>query len=133
MLWSIFTCIITHHRLGRFSGLINGLIAAAIGALSMLTSEPTAKSNVKRTCMFVLSLYVRAKKGRTTNVEGSLADPQSGLCSLSTEEICKVQAIYGREDGSVSTFSHGQLSWRHGRSTTNTFKKKTAATGNKTQ
>ena len=25
----------------------NGLIAAAIGALSMLTSEPTAKSNVK--------------------------------------------------------------------------------------
>ena len=27
----------------------NGLIAAAIGALSMLTSEPTAKSNVKRT------------------------------------------------------------------------------------
>ena len=28
--------------------------AAAIGALSMLMSEPTAKSNVKRTCMFVL-------------------------------------------------------------------------------
>ena len=34
----------------------NGLIAAAIGALSMLTSEPTAKSNVKKTGMFVLSL-----------------------------------------------------------------------------
>ena len=52
----IFTYIITHHGLGGFSGLINGLIAAAIGALSMLTSEPTAKSNVKRTRMFVLSL-----------------------------------------------------------------------------
>ena len=34
----------------------NGLIAAAIGALSMLMSEPTAKSYVKRTCMFVLSI-----------------------------------------------------------------------------
>ena len=42
--------------LGGFSGLINGLIAAAFGALSMLMSEPTAKSNVKRTCMFVLSI-----------------------------------------------------------------------------
>ena len=31
-------------------------LAAVIGALSMLTSEPTAKSNVKRTRMFVLSL-----------------------------------------------------------------------------
>ena len=48
--------IITHHGLGGFSGLINGLIAAAIGALSMLMSEPTAKSYVKRTCMFVLSI-----------------------------------------------------------------------------
>ena len=38
------------------SGLINGLIAAAIGAFSMLMSEPTAKSNVKRTRMFVLSI-----------------------------------------------------------------------------
>ena len=57
MLWSIFiTYIITHHELGGFSGLINGLIAAAIGALSMLMSEPTAKSYVKRTCMFVLSI-----------------------------------------------------------------------------
>ena len=57
MLWSIFiTYIITHHGLGGFSGLINGLIAAAIGALSMLMSEPTAKSHVKRTCMFVLSI-----------------------------------------------------------------------------
>ena len=44
MLWSIFiTYIITHHGLGGFSGLINGLIAAAIGALSMLMFEPTAK------------------------------------------------------------------------------------------
>ena len=57
MLWSIFiTYIITHHGLGGFSGLINGLIAAAIGALSMLMSEPTVKSYVKRTCMFVLSI-----------------------------------------------------------------------------
>ena len=57
MLWSIFiTYIITHHGLGGFSGLIHGLIAAAIGALSMLMSEPTAKSYVKRTCMFVLSI-----------------------------------------------------------------------------
>ena len=57
MLWSIFiTYIITHHGLGGFSGLINGLIAAAIGALSMLMSEPTAESYVKRTCMFVLSI-----------------------------------------------------------------------------
>ena len=56
MLWYIFTYIITRHRLGGFSGFINGLIAAAISALSMLTSEPTAKSNVKRTRMFVLSL-----------------------------------------------------------------------------
>ena len=44
MLWSIFvTYIITHHRL---EGLINGLIAATIGALSVLLSEPTAKTNV---------------------------------------------------------------------------------------
>ena len=57
MLWSIFiTYIITHHGLGGFSGLINGLIAAAIGALSMLMSEPTAKSYVNRTRMFVLSI-----------------------------------------------------------------------------
>ena len=58
VLWSIFTYIITHHGLGGFSGLINGLIAAAISDLSMLTSEPTAKNNVKRThnFMFVLSL-----------------------------------------------------------------------------
>ena len=57
MLWSIFiTYIITHHGLGGFSGLINGLIAAAIGALSKLMSEPSAKSYVKRTCMFVLSI-----------------------------------------------------------------------------
>ena len=57
VLWSIFiTYIITHHGLGGFSGLINGLIAAAIGALSMLMSEPTAESYVKRTCMFVLSI-----------------------------------------------------------------------------
>ena len=57
MLWCIFiTYIITHHGLGGLSGLINGLIAAAIGALSMLMSEPTAKSYVKSTCMFVLSI-----------------------------------------------------------------------------
>ena len=57
MLWSIFVIyIITHHGLGGLSGLINGLIAAAIGAFSMLMSEPTAKSNVKRTRMFVLSI-----------------------------------------------------------------------------
>ena len=57
MLWSIFvTYIITHRGLGGFSGLINGLIAAAFGALSVLMSEPTVKSNVKRTCMFVLSI-----------------------------------------------------------------------------
>ena len=48
MLWSIFiTYIITHHGLGGFSGLINGLIAAAIDALSMLMSEPTAKKLCK--------------------------------------------------------------------------------------
>ena len=40
---SSLTYIITHHGLGGFSGLINGLIAAAIGALSMLMSEPTVK------------------------------------------------------------------------------------------
>ena len=34
----------------------NGLIAAAIGTISMLVSEPTAKSNVKRTRMFVFSI-----------------------------------------------------------------------------
>ena len=57
MLWSIFVIyIITHHGLGGLSGLINGLIAAAIGAFSMLMSEPTAKNNVKRTRMFVLSI-----------------------------------------------------------------------------
>ena len=55
-LYHSLTYIITHHGLGGFSGLINGLIAAAIGALSMLMSEPTAKSYVKRTCMFVLSI-----------------------------------------------------------------------------
>ena len=38
--------IITHHGLGGLSGLLNGLIAAAIGAFSMLMSEPTLKSNV---------------------------------------------------------------------------------------
>ena len=48
VLWSIFiTYILTHHGLGGFSGLINGLIAAAIGALSMLMSEPTAKKLCK--------------------------------------------------------------------------------------
>ena len=57
MLWSIFVIYtITHHGLGGFSGLINGLIAAANGAFSMLTSEPTAKRNVKRTRMSVLSI-----------------------------------------------------------------------------
>ena len=56
MLSSIFV-IITHHGLGEFSGLINGLIAAAIGALRRLMPEPTVKkSSVKRTCVFVLSL-----------------------------------------------------------------------------
>ena len=53
MLWSIFiTYIITHHGLGGFSGLINGLIAAAIGALSMLMSEPTAKKLCKEDMYF---------------------------------------------------------------------------------
>ena len=48
MLWYIFiTYIITHHGLAGFSGLINGLIAAAIGALSMLMSEPTTKKLCK--------------------------------------------------------------------------------------
>ena len=47
MLWSIFTYIVTHHGLGGFSGLINGLITAAIGALSILTFEPTAKNKRK--------------------------------------------------------------------------------------
>ena len=47
MVWSIFTCIITPHGLGGFSVLINGLIAAAIGTLGMLTSEPTAKKQCK--------------------------------------------------------------------------------------
>ena len=57
MLWSIFvTYIISQHGLGGFSGLINGLIAAVIDALSILMSEPTAKTNVKRTRVFVLSL-----------------------------------------------------------------------------
>ena len=46
--WSIFiTYIITHHGLEGFSGLINGLIAAAIGALSMLMSKPSAKKLCK--------------------------------------------------------------------------------------
>ena len=67
MLWSIFvTYIITDHGLGEFSELINGLIAAAIGALSIVMSEPTATSNVKKTRSFVLSLatlhYIKAQK-----------------------------------------------------------------------
>ena len=47
-----------HHSswVGRVRWAHNGLIAAAIGVLSMLMSEPTAKSYVKRTCMFVLSI-----------------------------------------------------------------------------
>ena len=45
-----------HYSTGIIQNDIHGLIAAAIGALSMLTSEPTAKSNVKRTRMFVLWL-----------------------------------------------------------------------------
>ena len=57
MSWSSFvTYIIIHLAFGGFSELINGLIAAAIGSLSMLMSEPIAKSNVKRTSVFVLSL-----------------------------------------------------------------------------
>ena len=40
MLWSIFiTYIITHHGLGGFSGPINGLIAAAISALSIYIKQ----------------------------------------------------------------------------------------------
>ena len=50
------SCDLIESGLGGLSGLINGLIAAAIGAFSMLMSEPTAKSNVKRTRMFVLSI-----------------------------------------------------------------------------
>ena len=46
---------------GGFSELISGLIAAAIGTLSMLMSEPTTKSNVKRTRVFVLSLATLLK------------------------------------------------------------------------
>ena len=61
MLWSIFvTYIITHHGLGGFSELINGLIAASTGTLSMLMSGPIPKSNVKRTrtyvCPFTLDI-----------------------------------------------------------------------------
>ena len=54
----VITYIITHHGLGGFSGLISGLIAAAIGALSMLMSEPTAKKLCKEDMynMFVLSI-----------------------------------------------------------------------------
>ena len=53
-MWPSFvTYIIIHHELGEFSELINGMITAAIGAFSVLTSEPTAKSNVSRTRMFV--------------------------------------------------------------------------------
>ena len=48
-------------------GLINGLIAAAIGALRMLMSELTAKSNVKRTSMFVLSLASYTNSERNQN------------------------------------------------------------------
>ena len=63
-------------RLGGFSGLINGLTAAAIGALSMLMSEPTAKSYVKRTCMFVLSIatfaFAFAKRCEQENSHGDL-------------------------------------------------------------
>ena len=62
MLWSIFiTYIITHHGLGGFSGLINGLIAAAIGALSMLMSEPTAKKLCKEdmyVCPLNRNIYI---------------------------------------------------------------------------
>ena len=75
MLWSIFiTYIITHHGLGGFSGLINGLIAAAIGALSMLMSEPTAESYVKRTCMFVLSIATYTFTFTFTFTESDLLD-----------------------------------------------------------
>ena len=57
MLWFIFvTYIITQHGLGGSSGLVNGLIAAVIDALTTLMSQPTAKTNVKRTRVFVLSL-----------------------------------------------------------------------------
>ena len=84
MLWSIFTYTITHHGLGGFSGLINGLIAAAIGALSMLTSEPTAKSNVKRTRMFDLSFsryyatlhYIKERTGVDANSERAMTGKQ---------------------------------------------------------
>ena len=59
--------------LGGFSGLINGLIEDAFGTLSMLMSEPTAKSNVKRTCMFVLSIttlhYITLHYIQTTYIE----------------------------------------------------------------
>ena len=47
--------IVTHHGMGRFSGLINGLIVAAIGALRMLMSEPTAKKQCKEV-IYVCSL-----------------------------------------------------------------------------
>ena len=71
MLWSIFiTYIITHHGLGGFSGLINGLIAAAIGALSMLMSEPTVKKLCKEdmyACPLNRDIYIYIY-----NVMGSL-------------------------------------------------------------
>ena len=54
MLWPIFvTYIITHRGLGGFSGLINGLIAAVFGALSMLMSEPTVKTKQCKEDMYV--------------------------------------------------------------------------------
>ena len=59
-----FSSFITHHG---SVGLINGLIAATIGALRMLMSELTAKSNVKRTSMFVLSLASYTNSERSQN------------------------------------------------------------------
>lgn len=47
--------------------------------------------------------YVWGKKGGTTNAQGFLTCPQSGVCTLSMEEICKVQAMWS-EHGSVRKF-----------------------------
>ena len=86
MLWSIFiTYIITHHGLGGFSGLINGLIAAAIGALSMLMSEPTAKKLCKED-MYVCPLN-RDIYFTFTNV--------TAQCSLKEHQIIVTNSLLG--------------------------------------
>ena len=105
MLQSIFvTYIITHHGLGGFSELINGLIVPAIGALSMLMSEPTAKSNVKRTRMFVLSLATLHCIALHCNALSYITLHYIKLHYVTLHLFC----VLGKENN-FDKFGHGQI------------------------